>query len=475
MKPHRLLAIASLASCLSAQTVETLLLPDVLDLRPTATRLQDRIDDLVAEAALQAGLGASTLAQTIQGLVADLQAALAGGPLPAPATVEVHVVSFYEGAGAASTASVALDRPGAPVILLLNAYEAIDWTVTATPATGLLAVLSYAYEAQTVAAPAGVLQLGLSYAGNGFGDYWGQPDDPTDPAARFRAARWCVEKLGLPLTTFTGGYAAPAATFTAGPGNLEWRRQVVLDAAARAGEVYTVATRQALAAAFQGDLFLPLLVPATGAPGVPTVAIANPIELLAPLLPLPDVRAYAIDGGGNVFTLRLGQPSRLLLPSLTFQPLPPYPTLPPFAPLSGMTYDAIGDRLLVCGFGGAGALYAWSPASGLWSLLATLADEEPAAIAWHPLHDATFGVRIDPYAANPLELRRYDATGSLVQVLPIGLPTFGEIWDAPQLHALGSNLVFVGAGIPVLGRTIRHCFVIDPLTGDVLHAGVLLG
>lgn len=469
----RVLCVLSGLSCLTAQSVETLLLPDVLDLRPTAERLQDRLDDLTAEAAVQAGLGASGVAASIQTVVADLQSALAGGPLPLPVTVEVHVASFYEGTADAGTLLV--DRPGAPVLLVVNAYESTTWTITATPATALLGVVAIGYDPQTLVVPPGTFELALSFTGNGFGDYWGQPDDPDDLQARFRAARWCIETLTLPMTTFTGGYRAPAAPFVVGPAELDWRRQLVLDAALRAGEQWNVATRAALEAAFAGAVFLPLLVPPQGAAGTPTIALANPLQVLQPLLPVPGIRGYAIGSGDRLFTLANGQPAELSLATLGTLPLPPVPVVGSGPPWNAITYDAVRDRLLVSGYGGPGALFAWSVATNQWSLLAALGDEEPAALAWHPLHDATFGVRIDTFAPSPLTLQRYDANGTLVATLPIGLPTFGEIWDSPQLYAVGPNLVFVGTGVPVLGRLIRHCFVIDPLTGDVLHAGVLLG
>ena len=140
-----------------------------------------------------------------------------------------------------------------------------------------------------------------------------------------------------------------------------------------------------------------------------------------------------------------------------------------------MTFDSLRNRLLVSSFGGGGVLYAFDLAAGTWSELANPNNDAPSALAYHPVYDLTFGLRIDPYAPVPYSLNTYDANGVMIGSQPIGLPVIDYYGEPQQLYALGNNLAYTGPGRTILGITLRHCFVIDPLTGNVLFAGILLG
>ena len=133
----RLVPTLALAGALAAQTANTLLLPDLFDFRPSAARADARLGELSAEATLQASLGNPATAAQIQAVVANLQSIRSGTqPVPPASSFDFHVVSFYEGFGAsgstAGTATVEVDRVGGAVVLVLNAYEPIQWTITAT-------------------------------------------------------------------------------------------------------------------------------------------------------------------------------------------------------------------------------------------------------------------------------------------------------------------------------------------------------
>jgi hypothetical protein len=473
---HRTLSVLLFAGVLAAQSAETVLLPDLLDLRNSADRVQARIGELANEAALQTVLGNPVTAATITGIVSTLQAWQSGtAPLPPGAGIELHAVGFYEGNGATSTtpgtASVEVDRPGSVVALLLNAYEPITWTITETPGTVVVAVISYSYEAQTLLTAgvpnAAVLQL--SYAVNNDGTFFGVPE--SDLESRLQTNAWSLERLGQFVTTWTGDYTAPATTYIAGPSNTVWRDQWVTNEALREGNTWNVATRAQVQASVGGVLFLPLLTGPLFSFTPPTVAVANALGVLAPIVAVPGITDYVF-GTTSIFTLAGGDPSILDPLTLGSTAIPPDPTLPAFSWINSIAYDSVRDRLWVSGFGGGGTLYSWDVATATWSVVvASWQNQEPAAMCYHPTYDATFGLLVDPYASTPFQLRQYDQFGTVVATHTLPLPVFADLLDDQQLYVYGAALAYVGPAREILGFQVRHCYVINPLTGDVLSAG----
>ena len=476
----------ALAGALAAQTANTLLLPDLFDFRPSAARADARLGELSAEATLQASLGNPATAAQIQAVVANLQSIRSGTqPVPPASSFDFHVVSFYEGFGAsgstAGTATVEVDRVGGAVVLVLNAYEPIQWTITATASTTLLAVVAYSYEPQVLNVPPGTLTAQLSLVGDNDGDYWGIPGDVAENEARLNATVWNIERLGAFPATVTGDYTAPGTPFVVGAGNQDWLDQWVVGEAVREGQIWNVATRANLVASVQGDLFLPLLTPPSNplSPtpgGLPQVALASPLGIVQTLVPLPSgITNYALGPNLLPFGLDVGGPGIVDFASFGLSPIPPDPTLTPFSFVNTLTYDSLRNRLLVSSFGGGGVLYAWDLATGQWSELANPNNDAPNAIAYHPVYDLTFGLRVDPYGPVPYSLNRYDATGTMVGSVPLALPVIDYYGEPQQLYALGTSLAYVGPGRTIFGIAVRHCYVIDPLTGDVLYAGILIG
>lgn len=469
----RPLASLSFVGTLAAQSAETVLLPDLLDLRNPAARAQARLAELSREASVQISLGNPGTAATILGITTNLQAVRAGlAPVPATAGLEIDVVGFYDGAGATTTtpgtAAVQVDRPGSAVVLILNAYEPITWTVTQTPGTTVIAVIAYSYAPQVLltAGVPGAIVVQLSYAVNGDGDYFGLAG--SDVTARLKANTWCFERLGLFATTFGGDYYAPAVPFVLGGTNVDWRDQWVTAQAVAAGNVWNVATRAQAQAQAGGALFLPLLTQPVATPGPATVAFASPLGVLAPIVALPNVTDYAL-GNGAVYTLAGAVPSILDLLTLQSTPIPPDPALPPISWASTVAYDALRNRLLVSSFGGSGALWAWDATTATWSVLnGNLHDQEPVAIVHHPAYDATFGLVCDTFAPTPWQLRRYDASGTHIATMALPLPVLFEgLLDDHHLYTSGAELVYVGPPHRILGVRVRHCYVINPLTADV--------
>ncbi|HZN37671.1 MAG TPA: hypothetical protein VFD82_02650 [Planctomycetota bacterium] len=476
---HRILAVWSFVGTLAAQSAETVLLPDLLDLRFPAARALARLTELTREANVQISLGNPGTAATIQGIVANLHAVRTGlAPVPVTAGIEIDVVGFYQGAGATSTtpgtAAVQVDRPGSTVVLVLNAFDPITWTVTRTPGTTVIAVIAYSYSPQvllTTGVP-GALVVQLSWPVNGDGDYFGLAG--SDVSARLNANTWCFERLALFATTFGGAYSAPAAPFVVGAANADWRDQWVTAEAVAAGNVWNAATRALAHALFSGQLFLPLLTQPVTSPGPATVALASALGVFTPIIALPNVTDYAL-GNGVVYTLAGALPSTLG-PTLQSIPIPPSPTLPPIIWANTITYDALRNRLLVSSFGGSGALWGWNATTTTWSVLnGNLQNQEPVAIVHHPQHDATFGLVCDTFAPAPYRLRRYDSSGAVTATMTLPLPVLFEgLLDDHHLYTWGAMIVYVGPPHQILGFRLRHCYVINPLTADVLSASYLV-
>jgi len=480
-----LLVLSCLAAELSAQGANTLLLPDLFDFRASAARAEARLAELDAEATLQAGLGNPAVGSQIQAITSGLRAIRAGAaPLPPGSGFEIHAVCFYEGRTVTGTvtpsATVEVDREGAAVVLVLNAYEAIEWTVTATPTTALAAVIVTSYEPQVVNAPASAPVFQSSQLVDGDGEYWGVPDDPVENEARFQANAWAIERIGAALTTCVGDYRAPSTPLVVGPANQTWLDQWVAGEAVREGQLRNVATRAQLVASLQGEFFLPLLTPpgdpfGTPPPGLPQVALCSPLGYVQPLAFLPaGTNSYALGPRGYVLGLGSTGPGLVDFVSPTLLPLPAAPPSTPFSFANTMAYDSLRNRLLVSSFGGGGVLYSGSAATLQWSELANPNVDAPSALAYHPGLDALFGLRIDPFAPQPYVLHRYDVSGQIVQSLPLALPMVDYYGEPQQLLPLGNRLAYVGPGRAKLGLTVRHCFVIDPTTGDIDSAGVLL-
>ena len=264
-------------------------------------------------------------------------------------------------------------------------------------------------------------------------------------------------------------------------GNQDWLDQWVVGEAVREGQIWNVQTRANLVASVQGDLFLPLLTPPNNplSPtpgGLPQVALASPLGIVQPLVPLPGgVTNYALGPNLLPFGLSSGGPGFLDFDSFGVTPIPPDPTLTPFSFVNAITFDSLRNRLLVSSFGGGGVLYAFDLPTNQWSELANPNNDAPRAIAYHPVYDLTFGLRVDPYEPVPYSLHCYDATGTLVGSVPLALPVIDYDGEPQQLYALGNRLAYSGPGRRIFGIAVRHCYVIEPLTGDVVYAGILIG
>ncbi|MDC3962850.1 hypothetical protein [Polyangium jinanense] len=140
-----------------------------------------------------------------------------GGTHPeTDATFDVHVIGIYEASTSEGGVSVHIARSG-PMVLVLSAFAATTWTVTAAPEADIRKIFVLGYETQTLAsAPDTVVHVASAESSGGFfGCAYEWPDqDPhsgceTEP---FLAA--LHDALGLSATSFHGCYAGSAFTIT---------------------------------------------------------------------------------------------------------------------------------------------------------------------------------------------------------------------------------------------------------------------
>lgn len=472
-------AVSFSAGIVPAQNVESLALPDPFDSRPVAARLAARIAELNREAALQTTLGNPAAAANIAAVVANLQAWQSGAAaIPPAASAEVHAVSFYEGAppaaaGLPRTARIQLTRSGNPVILLLNAYESITWTLDPLPAGVAIAqIVLLSYDPQVInGVPAGVPVTLIDQ--NGGGTWYGSPGDLE---GRVDVAAQCLTRFGSLPVTFTGSYTAPAAALEVGPGSTAWRDQWVLWAAIAQGQALNSGTFASLIAAYAGQLFYPLLTPAMQSFGSSALVAASPVGVLTPpIVNVGSVTNYAIGAGPAVYVLQNRVPSTFDPGTLTATAIPPNPALPAFSWVCGLAHDPLRNRVIVSTFGGAGTLYAYDAGAAAWSVLAGLNNADLGAIVYHPALDALFALDTGVFGGGPFLLRRYDANGAPVATFTLGLSTWGGAIDNFQMYVLGTNLALVGPAKSLLGTRVRHAFVIDPASADIVFAGFLVG
>ncbi len=59
--------------------------------------------------------------------------------------------------------------------------------------------------------------------------------------------------------------------------------------------------------------------------------------------------------------------------------------------------------------------------------------------------------------------------------MPTSVSGSNDFLDQHRLLPLGNALVYVGPARSIFSITFRHCYVIDPLSGDVLYASFLVG
>jgi len=146
-----------------------------------------------------------------------------------------------------------------------------------------------------------------------------------------------------------------------------------------------------------------------------------------------------------------------------------------FAWPCGITFDTKRQRLLVVTLSGVGYLYAYSPATGKWSVLTDMNNLDLAALAYEPKSDCLYGIyRANDGGRRPT-LGQFNSSGALVRSIELSDPSlpknFGENHRlATQMAAVDGQLVVVVSPGRLGGEDKlkgTYIYRVDPQTGKV--------
>ncbi len=127
----------------------------------------------------------------------------------------------------------------------------------------------------------------------------------------------------------------------------------------------------------------------------------------------------------------------------------------------GIAFDTKRERVIVATLGGVGYLYAFSPKTEKWSLLADLANLDLAGLVYDEKQDCLYGLHIGPRGAT---FTQYNAKGAAVNEIPlVGDPLPPGLGAAPMGPPAGlaavDGYVFIVADGGV--------YIVEPTSGMV--------
>jgi hypothetical protein len=398
-------------------------------------------------------------------------AALRADNPPRENTRELHVVGLYEGATKTDgqihgpRAVVTVDRPKKLVTLVLTSYSALTWEVQLAPGSALDKVILGGYERQAIKGIPETTEVvhGYRAGGNVQLGYCYRLD-----SANFRALVQQLSKLSeLEVSSFQGSYRyAPETPIFVNDTQDDPRLLRNYPQPIPAAQVAKVEFK---ALRFAADPLRPFAQADWG-----DFTLSGSDD--ASFKPLPaGVKRLTFDPQGKRHYGIAGNDFVEVDPlQLTTKKLDPGPDLPRISRPADVTFDTRRKRLLVAGE----YLYAFEPATGLWSVLAER--PEAAAIAYHASLDRLFAISfryagdghlpcLCEFNAHGALLKQSDLTGPLV---PGSLgERIGFDQTPAQLVSAGDHLVLLisaqaGRGeVPV--APVAYCYLVDPATAKV--------
>lgn len=156
-------------------------------------------------------------------------------PIPAPRSAEprVHAVGYYSSNN--NVGHVKVTDTSSPIVLVLTAYDEMEWAVEADDKVQLDFIVLTGYHEQTMCrVPDGVPVFRYAYntESNGYAYAYG-----ADRSKWTKLDEFVTELTGgLPICTIFGSYYAPKEPAVIGPANERWRVQM-LDGQLRNPEV----------------------------------------------------------------------------------------------------------------------------------------------------------------------------------------------------------------------------------------------
>jgi hypothetical protein len=403
---------------------------------------------------------------------------LAAGLAPA-AEKELHVVAAHVGhdmprdRSKPGTAKVTVDRPGKEVILVVHAYNPVNWEVATTPKTTLTKVIAVGYHRQSVIAPKGVATEELTHDGKQAGvsaAYMSGYYDIESP--RFRPfVRNLFDRTGLDVLSFQGVYQFdPKKPFIVDTVQNDERLSSdfpKLPPAAQIPKVKFEATR----IVFGKDRIRESRGFGEFTQSGPTADgfVQLPKGVSAVTYDTNAKQYYGLkDHSLHTVDLKLGTSAKIP-PPVGFN----WPT--------ALTYDAKRERILITSRRG---LFEYlTKNGGAWKQLSAEGLGSFAALAWHSKSDTlfAFGVPHDPKNSERLipTLCELKADGTVAKKTSLGSPLFPGILGAHGMFG-NAELIDLGAELVLLvhnesrdpstgnrGKPEAFLYVIDPKTGKV--------
>jgi hypothetical protein len=130
----------------------------------------------------------------------------------------------------------------------------------------------------------------------------------------------------------------------------------------------------------------------------------------------------------------------------------------------GIAFDTKRKRVIVATLGGVGYLYAYSPKTEKWSLLADLANLDLAGLVYDEKRDCLYGLHLGTKGPT---FTQYNAKGAAVKEIPlVGDPLPRDLGAAPMgppagLAAIDGDVFIVADG---------NVYLVDPTSGKVREA-----
>ena len=381
---------------------------------------------------------------------------------------ELHVVALHE--TPPKPAVVTVDRPNRDVVLIVGAYNPIEWDIRATPNTRLTKVVFGGYKRQSWKNLPGVdvQEMSIESAKQRILPLSLRPDYRPD-STQFRLFLQDSKRYtGLEVASFHGAYKYDPA------------KPIVVDAIQNDERLSSDFPRLSRATEIPPLKFLAARIEQTenglewrgtcsfthGGPVAGTfVAFPGHIRCIA-----SDAKSgqyYGVDGH-NLFTVDLNR--------RTFAPVPDPAKVLHWG--RALTYDAKRDRVIIVGQRG---LYEFvnGPGGG-WAKLADERFVHFAAVAWQAQTDTlyAFGVEDDRRSGdrNVPTLFRLNANGAIAARTPLAAPIFpallgeyGRDGDAELIDSDGRLVLVVHAenrdGNGKIRKREAFLYAIDPKTG----------
>lgn len=395
---------------------------------------------------------------------------------------EVHWVGLYQATNdSPGPVHVRVSYTGAPIVLVLTAYDRVLWNVRIDEDVQIETVIISGYKEQWIEGLPETVKI-ENHSGRESKEKPFYAHSRNDGSFRQGADR-IRELSGRPVVTFQGSYGYSGEPFVVGPKSSDWRTQHIIARLVPLHEDSTQEERRLARQAAQEIKFTGLFVSGGEGPsGRGAKASWGSFTANGPLkdqhLKLPQVFSHvAVDSKSKKWfaIFRHGlvgfEPSSK---ELTYIPKMPF-ELPELSHPCGLAFDEKRQRLLVCSLGGKGFLYSFDTTAKEWSLLGSMNNVDALAMAWSPIEDCLYTISADRRDRTRYALVRMTMSGIITREVLLGreIPNLGHMPNC-QLIPHKEKMVLLAPG-PLVGaqrhgRPATHCYLMNPLTGAVDYA-----